>query len=98
MYIQMSIHHPREGKEGLVVASMHRFQEAIRGSQGFRSADTFKDRKSGALVGVAVWDDWESMVAARSKMAESTKSDKFDEWEEDEMQTFQLDVVYGLGV
>ena len=73
--------------------SMHRFQEAIRWSPGLRSADTFKDRKAGVFVGIAVWDSWDFMAAARAKMVESTKNDRFDEWEVHEMETFQLDRV-----
>lgn len=60
-------------------------------STGFSSATTFKDRKTGWLVGIAVWDDWESMTAARHAMEESTRNDRFEEWEEPEMQSFQLD-------
>ena len=89
----MSIHKPREGKEGLVSDSMHRFQEAIRGRPGFRSVGTYKDRKSGWLVGIAFWDDFESMVAARPAMAAATRGDLFEEWEEFSMETFQLDEV-----
>lgn len=93
MYVQMSIHRPRAGKEHLVVDSMHRFQNAIKGKAGFRSATAFKDRKTGWLVGIAVWDDWEAMAAARPAMEESTRNDRFDEWEEPEMQSLQLDEV-----
>ena len=93
MYVQMSVHRPREGKEDLVKDSMHRFQNAIKGSPGLRSAETYMDRKTGVLVGIAIWDDWDSMAAARPKMVESTKNDRFEEWEVDEMNAFQLDQV-----
>lgn len=89
----MSIHRPKSGKEELVNDSMHRFQEAIRGKPGFSSVGTYRDRKTGWLVGIAVWDSFESMAAARPAMVESTKDDRFDLWEESEMQTFQLDEV-----
>ncbi len=93
-YVQLSIHSPRPGKEALVIDSMHRFQTAIKNKPGMKSATTFKDRKSGRLVGIAIWDSWESMNSARPAMVESTKNDRFDEWEESEMETFQLDEVY----
>ena len=91
MYVQLSIHRPREGKKHLVVDSMHRFQNSIKGKPGLISATTYKDRKTGRLVGIAVWDSQDSMIAARPAMVESTKNDRFEEWEESEMETFQLD-------
>lgn len=72
---------------------MHRFQEALKGSPGFRSVGTYKDRRTGWLVGIALWDDFDSMVAARPRMEESTKNDRFDEWEEVEVESFRLDEV-----
>ena len=92
MHVQMTIYSPREGKEALLVDSMRRFQNAIAEKPGLRSASTFKDRKTGRLVGIAIWDDKESMNAARPTMTESTKYDRFDEWVESE-ETFQLDEV-----
>lgn len=93
MFVQMSIHRPKQGKEELVKDSMHRFQDAIRGKPGFISVGTYKDRVSGHLVGIAFWKDYESMQAARPAMAESTKNDRFDEWEEGDTQALRLDEV-----
>ncbi len=89
----MSIHRPRAGKEHLTVDSMPRFQNAVADRPGARAATTFKDRRTGWLVGIAVLDDWESIAAARPAMEESTKYDRFDEWEEVEVHSFQLDEV-----
>ena len=69
---------------------MHRFQNAIGGRPGLKSATTFKDRRTGPLVGIAVWEGRESMEAAMPAMIESTKEDRFDEWVESE-ENFQLD-------
>jgi len=90
MFIQMSIHHPRQGKEELLVDSMHRFGAAISTQQGHRWNRTMRDEKTGRLVGIAVWDSKEDMLAARPVMEESVKDDDFEDWEERENETFYL--------
>lgn len=93
MFVQMSIHRPKPGKEELVKDSMHRFSDAIRGKPGLKSVGTYKDRRTGWLIGIAEWDSLESMVAARPAMEDATRNDRFDEWEESEVEAFRLDEV-----
>ena len=55
MYVHMSNHYPREGKEGELVESMHRFGEAMKHQPGLRQAHTLKDDSSNRLIGLAIW-------------------------------------------
>ena len=90
MFIQMSIHYPRQGKEELLIDSMHRFGGAISTQVGHRWNHTMCDEKTGRLVGIAVWDSKEDMLAARPVMKGAVKDDDFDDWEERENETFYL--------
>jgi hypothetical protein len=78
-------------KEKLLIESMHRFGEAIKTQQGLREVHTLRDQKSGHLIGLAVWDSKQSMLAARPIMAKATEGDDFDAWEEEEPTVFLLE-------
>jgi anti-sigma-K factor RskA len=75
---------------------MHRFGEAIRTQPGLRVVHTLRDQKSGRLVGLAVWDSKQSMLAARPIMAKATEEDDFDAWEEEKPTIFLLEETLGL--
>ena len=68
----------------MLIESMHRFGEAIKTQPGLREVHTLADEKSGRLVGLAVWDSKQSMLAARPVMAKATEGDDFDAWEEEQ--------------
>mgnify|MGYP001556722896 CR=1 FL=1 len=55
MFVHLSIHHPRKGREQELIDSMHRFGAAAQGARGFHEAHTLRDAASGTLVGLAVW-------------------------------------------
>ncbi|MCZ7586467.1 MAG: hypothetical protein M5R36_25795 [Deltaproteobacteria bacterium] len=90
MFVHLSIHAPREGKTDLLIDSMHRFGAAIRDKPGCRMVNTLKDEKTGKLIGLAIWDSKEQMLAARPAMAEAVKDDPFDEWESAPPEVFLL--------
>ena len=81
MFIHLAIHRPHADKADLLIDSMHRFGDAIRSQPGLREAHTLKDATSGALIGLAIWDSKESMLAARPAMQEAVKDDDFAAWE-----------------
>ena len=82
MFVQLSIHRVRPGQEEFLIDSMHRFGNSIKSQPGLQSVFTLKDPKTGNLVGLAIWDSEESMIAARPLMAEAVKDDDFEAWEE----------------
>ncbi len=94
MFIHLAVHHhPRPDKTELLIQSMHRFGPAMKGQSGLQQVFTLRDEKSGALVGLALWDSKEQWLAARTAMTEAVKDDPSDEWEEDPPEVFQLEVV-----
>ncbi len=90
----MSIHRLRPGQEESLIESMHRFAAAANTQPGLQHIHTLKDQKSGALIGLAIWDTQEAMIAARPVLIEATKDDDFEAWEEvDSPVGFWLDEV-----
>ena len=93
MFVHMSIHRPKQGKEKLLIESMHRFGAAMKDADGFHWAHALQDEDSGALIGLAIWDSKEQWQAARPKMAEAVKDDPFEEWEKNPPEVFRLNVL-----
>jgi heme-degrading monooxygenase HmoA len=91
--IHMSIHTPKPGKEGDVIASMHRFGVAGAAQPGFVEALTLRDARSGRLVGMARWQDEESWRAGVEAMRAAVEDDPFDEWEAADTEGFLLEEV-----
>jgi hypothetical protein len=89
----ISIHHPRPEHERDLIASMHRFGNAARQEPGLRDVHTLKDGRSGALVGLAVWESADALTAARSALAAAVEHDDFDTWESEPVQVFLLEEV-----
>lgn len=90
MFIQMSMHYPKPEFEDRVVDSMHRFGAAMKTQAGLQRIHTLKDDVSGRLVGLAIWDSMEDMIAARPAMEKAVEGDDFDLWEEREPELFRL--------
>jgi hypothetical protein len=89
----VTIHQPKPGAEGALVDSMHRFGEVARGQAGLREAHTLRDQRTGALVGLAVWDSSEALAAARPALAAATAGDDFDAWEAEPVRVYLLEEV-----
>jgi hypothetical protein len=93
MLYHLSVHRPRPEHERDVVDSMHRFGVAARTQDGLVEVHTLKDRRSGALIGFAVWESAEALETARPALAAATADDDFDAWETSPIEGFVLDEV-----
>ena len=91
MLIHMSIHTPKPGKEGELIASMHRFGAAGADQLGFVEGLVLRDARSGRLIGMARWEDEESWRAGVEAMRAAGENDPFDEWEADQTEGFLLE-------
>jgi hypothetical protein len=89
MLYQFAIHRPKPEHEQDLIDSMHRFGSAARAA-GAIEAHTFKDQRSDALVGFAVWRSDEELAAARPALAEATEGDDFAAWETGPIELFML--------
>lgn len=93
MLYQLAIHVPKPEHEPDLIDSMHRFGEAARGQAGVVEAHTFKDRRSGALVGFAIWESMDALTAARPALGAATEGDDFDLWEAEPVRLFLLEEI-----
>ena len=90
MFIQLSIHRPKPEYEANIIDSMHRFGAAIKGKPGMLQVHTLKDEEEGKLIGLAIWESPQAMMAAAPAMMEATKNDDFDLWESEPIEGYQL--------
>jgi heme-degrading monooxygenase HmoA len=90
MFVHLSIHHPRKGREQELIDSMHRFGAAARGVPGLREAHTLRDTDGETLVGLAVWEDEVTWRAGVEAMHAAVADDPFEEWEERDPEVFHL--------
>ena len=67
----------------------HRFGAAAR-AQGAIEAHTFKDARSDALVGLAIWGSDDDLAAARPALSAAVEGDDFDTWESGPVELFLL--------
>lgn len=78
MYVSIGIHRPKPGKEQVMVESMVRFGEAQRGKRGLITVFVWKDDKTGALIGTALWDSKDDFDAARPDMEKALEGVDFE--------------------
>ena len=89
MLYHFSIHMPKPEHELDVIDSMHRFGAAAGSQPGLVEVHTLKDmRGSGALVGFAIWDSAEALLAARPGLSAATENDDFDAWESEPIRSY----------
>jgi len=93
MLYHLAIHRPKPEHEQDLIDSMHRFGAAAR-AQGAIEAHTFKDERSDALVGLAIWRSDEDLAAARPALGTATEQDDFDAWESGPVELFLLHDVF----
>jgi len=93
MLYHVSIHRPKPEHERDVIDSMHRFGAAARTQHGLLEVHTLKDRRSDALIGLAVWESADALEAARPALAAATEHDDFDAWDAVPIEGFLLDEV-----
>jgi heme-degrading monooxygenase HmoA len=92
--VHISIHRPVAGKEQDLIDSMHRFGEADGAPiPGLREVHTLRDRETGALVGLAIWDSEESFEAGVARMRAAVEGDDFLAWEHGLPEVYVLDPV-----
>jgi len=75
--VHLSIHRPIPGKEPDIIDSMHRFGRADGQIPGLREVHTLRDRETGTIVGLALWDSEEVFQVGVPRMraaAEGTTS------------------------
>jgi len=89
MLYHLSIHRPKPEHEEALIESMHRFGAAAR-AHGAVQAHTFKDARSDALVGLAIWHSDDDLAAARPALASAVEGDDFDAWESGPVELFLL--------
>jgi len=89
MLYHLSIHRPKPEHEQALIDSMHRFGAAAL-AQGAIEAHTFKDARSDALVGLAIWDSDDELAAARPALSAAVEGDDFDAWESGPVELFLL--------
>jgi heme-degrading monooxygenase HmoA len=93
MYVVISIHHPRKEHETALIDSMHRYGAAARTQKGLRTVHTLRDKKTGVLVGLAVWENEEARRAADGALSAATRGDDFDTWESEPITGFALEEI-----
>ena len=87
MFVNISVHRVKPDAEQHMLDSMRRFGEAAR-SAGAVQAHTLRDQRSGALLGLAVWESQEAYEAAGPALIRAVERDDFDAWHEEPSQTY----------
>lgn len=85
MYVSISIHHPKPGKEAALIDSMHRYGAAIQGAPGLISVHTLRDEAQNVLMGLALWESQELWQASVHLARAAVANDPFDEWEAEDV-------------
>jgi hypothetical protein len=94
VFVHLAIHRPVAGKERDLIDSMHRFGKADgEPISGLREVHTLRDRKTGALVGLAIWDSEESFAEGIPRMRAAVEGDDFLAWEDGVPDVYVLDPV-----
>ena len=88
MFVNISVHRIKPGKEPQMIDSMRRFGEAAKAAGGVQRIHTLKDEKTGTLVGLAIWDSKEAYEAAGPALMEAVEGDDFAAWHEEEWQSY----------
>jgi hypothetical protein len=89
----LSIHSPKPEYRHEVIDSMHRFGAAARTQPGLVEVHTLADNRSGALVGLAVWESMDALNAARPALGAATEGDDFAAWDAEPIRSYLLEEV-----
>lgn len=90
MFSHMSIHRPHPQHRDALVASMHRYGEALRGAPGVVSVHTFEDADDGVLVGLVLWESEAAFTASVDLARDAVAGDPFDKWESAPVEGYRL--------
>lgn len=89
MYFHIGLHlKPIPGKETVILESMKSFGQAMQGKPGRINVWALKDERQGALIGFAVWESKEHMIAALPDMQAAITGVDFSELELSEPMGF----------
>ncbi len=93
MLVHLSIHRPIPGKERDLAESMHRFGEADGEIPGLREVHTLRDRESGVLIGLAIWESQETFEAGVPRIRAALEGDDLLEWEQGLPEVYLLEPI-----
>jgi heme-degrading monooxygenase HmoA len=82
MFVSISVHRLKPGKEQLMIDSMRRYGAAAKEAGGLERVHELKDEKTGDLVGLAIWDSKEAYEAAEPALMRAVEGDDFADWHE----------------
>ena len=88
MFVSISVHRVKADAERLMIDSMHRYGEAARAAGGIREIHTLKDERSGALIGLALWESKDAYEAAGPALMEAVANDDFAAWHDGAWQSY----------
>jgi heme-degrading monooxygenase HmoA len=91
--VHLSIHRPVEGHERELIDSMHRFGAADGDIPGLREVHTLRDRETGTLVGLAIWESQEAFEAGVPRMRGAVDGDDLLAWEHGLPEVYLLEPV-----
>lgn len=93
MFVRIGIHRPREGKEQILIDSMHRLGETMERQPGLQQVHALRDEKKGAIIGLAIWDDKGTFTAALSALLPVLEQADFDDWLTEPIEMYELEEV-----
>jgi hypothetical protein len=88
MFVSIAVHRVSADAEPPMIDSMHRYGEAAKAAGGIRQIHTLKDERSGALVGLAIWESKDAYEAAGPALMEAVANDDFDAWHVEPLQSY----------
>lgn len=91
MLVHLSIHRPMPGRERELIESMRRFGTADGEIPGLREVHTLRDRESGVLVGLSIWESAQAFEAGVPRMRAAVEGDDLLEWEQGLPEVYLLE-------
>jgi hypothetical protein len=80
VFVNISVHRIRDGKEQLMLDSVRRYSEAARAAGGLQHVYALRDERSEALLGLAIWDSKDAYEAAGPALMRAVEGDDLDDW------------------
>jgi hypothetical protein len=94
VFVNISVHRVRPGKEELMIDSMRRYGRAAQDA-GVQRVHTLKDEDSGALIGLAIWDSKEAYEEAGPALMKAVEGDDFADWHEEPSTSYHCVEITG---
>ncbi len=74
MFVSLSIHQPRPGKEEELLEAMTAFDECMKRHEGFREGHLCIDAESKKIIGIVTWDSRGHFLGAFPEVLRETKA------------------------